>query len=58
MSNLLPNLDDLLALLAARPAQEPSVRDARAVVEAAASASTVPELDHALTSLVADWRTS
>lgn len=55
MSNLLPNLDDLLAAL---PGQEPSVRDARAVVEAAAGASTVGELDQALTSLVADWRKS
>ncbi|HZL05642.1 MAG TPA: hypothetical protein VFE45_09535 [Coriobacteriia bacterium] len=55
MSNLLPNLDDLLAML---PGQDPSVRDAHAVAEAAASASTVGELDQALTSLVADWRKS
>jgi len=55
VSDLLPNLDDLLAAL---PGQEPSARDARAVAEAATSASTVAELDHALTSLVAGWRKS
>lgn len=55
MSDLLPNLDDLLAALLR---QDPSHRDARAVAEAAASALTVVELDQTLTSLVAGWRTS
>lgn len=55
MSNLLPNLDDLLAEL---PGATPADRDARALAQAATSASTAAELDQALTSLVADWRQS
>lgn len=55
MSNLLPNLDDLLTEL---PGATPGVADARALAQAASSASTVDELDQALTSLAADWRKS
>ncbi len=54
VSILLPNLDDLLAQLPA--AATPAVRDARAVAEAAASASTVDELDQVLGALVMSWR--
>jgi len=53
MSSLLPNLDGLLAAL---PEAAPADRDSRALAEAAASASTVDELDQALTALVAGWR--
>ena len=55
VSNLLPNLDDLLTEL---PGATPGVADARALAQAASSASTVDELDQALTSLAADWRKS
>lgn len=55
MSDLLPNLDDLLAEV---PGPTPADRDARALAEAATDASTVAELDRALTSVVADWRQS
>lgn len=55
VSTLLPNLDDLLVEL---PGSTPADRDARALAQAATSASTVAELDQALTSLVADWRKS
>jgi len=53
VSNLLPNLDDLFAEL---PGATPAVRDARAVAEAAASASTVDELDQVLGVVVMSWR--
>ena len=53
VSNLLPNLDDLLAEL---PGPTPADRDARALARAATDASTVAELDQALTSVVTDWR--
>lgn len=53
VSNLLPNLDDLLAEL---PGPKPAVRDARAVAEAGATASTVDELDQALRALATSWR--
>lgn len=55
MSNLLPNLDDLLAEL---PGSTPADRDARALVEAANGASTVDELDQALNAVAMDWRTA
>ncbi len=55
MSDLLPNLDDLLAEL---PGSTPADRDARALAQAASNPSTVAELDRALTSVVAEWRQS
>ena len=53
VSNLLPNLDDLLTEL---PGATPGVEDARAIVEAAASASTIDDLDKALGALALSWR--
>lgn len=53
MSNLLPNLDDLLAEL---PGATPGAGDARAIAEAAATASTIDDLDKALGALALSWR--
>lgn len=55
MSDLLPNLNDLLAELSG---STPADRDARALAQVATEASTVAELDRALTSVVTDWRQS
>lgn len=53
MSILLPNLDDLLTEL---PESTLADRDARAIVEAAMSASTIDELDKALNAVAIGWR--
>ncbi len=53
VSNLLPNLDDLLTEL---PGATSGVEDARAIVEAAAAASTLDDLDKALGALTLSWR--
>lgn len=53
MSDLLPNLDALLAQLTGTTA---GPRDARALAEAVAQASTDDELDNALDAVIATWR--
>lgn len=53
VSTLLPNLDDLLAEL---PGSTPADRDARALVQAATSASSIDELDQALNAVAMGWR--
>ncbi len=53
MSELLPNLDALLAQLTGETASQ---RDARALAEAAAHVDTDDELDRALDVLIATWR--
>jgi hypothetical protein len=53
VSDLLPNLDDLLAEL---PGSTPADRDARALAQAATTASAADELDRVLGALVASWR--
>ena len=53
VSDLLPNLDDLLVEL---PESTPADRDARALAQAATAASAADELDRVLGALVASWR--
>ncbi|MDN4517112.1 hypothetical protein QYF68_04645 [Mycolicibacterium austroafricanum] len=55
MSDLLPNLDALLAQLTGTTA---GPRDARALAEAVAEATTDDELDRALDAVIAIWRQS
>lgn len=53
MSTFLPNLDDLLTEL---PESTLADRDARALAQAATSASTIDELDQALNAVAIGWR--
>jgi hypothetical protein len=53
MSELLPNLDALLAQLTGTTA---GPRDARALAEAVAEAATDAEVDRALDKVIATWR--
>jgi hypothetical protein len=52
VSELLPNVDALIAKLAS---ETPAVQDARALAEAARGAATEDELDEALAAVVARW---
>lgn len=52
MSDLLPNLDALLAQLTGTAA---GPRDARVLAEAVADASTEEELDRAIDAVIATW---
>ncbi len=53
MSDLLPNLDALLAQLTGTTA---GPRDARALAESVAEATTDADLDEALDAVIATWR--
>jgi hypothetical protein len=53
MSEMLPNIDALLAELAS---DTPVMRDARALAEVARGASSPDELDAAIAAVVAAWR--
>lgn len=53
MSELLPNLDALLAHLAGDTA---GARDARTLAEAVTEATTEDDLDQALDAVIAIWR--
>jgi len=53
VSELLPNLDALLAQLTGATA---GPRDARALAQAVADAATEEDLDHALDAVIATWR--
>ncbi|WP_292734200.1 MULTISPECIES: hypothetical protein [unclassified Microbacterium] len=55
MSDLLPNAEPLAEIL--QGATEPK-NDARAIVAAASAASSVDELDTAISRLIETWRTS
>ena len=55
MSELLPNLDALLAQLTGTAA---GPRDARALAEAVAEAATDDDLDRALDAVISTWRLS
>jgi 2-polyprenyl-6-methoxyphenol hydroxylase-like FAD-dependent oxidoreductase len=55
MSDLLPNLDALLAQLTGATA---GPRDARALAEAVAEARTDEDIDDALDAVIATWRKS
>lgn len=55
MSDLLPNAEPLAEIL--QGATEPK-NDARAIVAAASAASSVDELDTAISTLIETWRTS
>jgi hypothetical protein len=53
VSDLLPNLDALIDEL---PGSTPGTKDARALAEAVTVASTIEELDQALSRVAATWR--
>lgn len=55
MSDLLPNAEPLAEIL--QGVTEPK-NDARAIVAAASAASSVDELDTAISTLIETWRTS
>ncbi|WP_299304820.1 hypothetical protein [uncultured Brachybacterium sp.] len=55
MSDLLPNLNSLLAQLAGENAGR---RDARALAEAANRVNTEQDLDAAISDVIATWRRS
>ena len=55
MSDLLPNAEPLAEIL--QGPTEPK-NDARAIVAAASAASSVDELDTAISTLIETWRTS
>lgn len=55
MSDLLPNAEPLAEIL--QGATEPK-NDTRAIVAAASAASSVDELDTAISTLIETWRTS